>query len=152
MLMVRGYTLILAILNKTINANYDINQRYLYCLRAMIGVYTHTFIPNGTYKIYDISTNDAIQLLMTENNWTAHDFAPKYDFSEDVKQFIRKNNLDVVELKHVSEQLKPLNKGEKAVLVKYQTIYTDIHYACNYNDEGVKLLTLPSFSIIERVE
>ena len=44
----------------------------------MLGLYAHINIPTGTYKIYDLSTNDAIQLLMTENKWTLSDFTVEY--------------------------------------------------------------------------
>jgi len=123
----------------------------------MIGFYSHSHfsaLSNGTYKIYDISTNDAIELLMHENGWSLSDFAADdYEHHPEIKMYIEKHKLEVVTLKKTPEHIfRNLNKGEKAVLVKYTTIYTDIPYICRYNDIGVRTFTMPTFSVIERIE
>lgn len=123
----------------------------------MIGFYSHSHfsaLSNGTYKIYDISTNDAIELLMRENGWSLSDFAADdYEHNSEIKMYIEKHKLDVITLKKTPNHIfRNLNKREKAILVKYTTIYTDIPYICTYNDFGVRTFTMPTFSVIERIE
>jgi hypothetical protein len=115
----------------------------------MLGLYAHINIPNGTYKIYDVSTNDAIQLLMTENKWTLSDFTVEYKHTDDVEMYIQKNELNVVTLKRTPEQMRHLNPGEKAVLVKHTTVYTNIPHGFR---DSVRIFTMPTFSVIERIE
>jgi hypothetical protein len=111
-------------------------------------------LTNGTYKIYDISTNDAINLLIRENGWDLSDFTLEdYEHNTEIKMYIEKHKLNVITLKRTPAAIvRNLNKGEKAVLVKYTTIYTDIPYICRYNDIGVRTFTMPTFSVIERIE
>jgi hypothetical protein len=122
----------------------------------MIGLYLRSQISltNGTYKIYDISTNDAINLLIRENGWDLSDFTLEdYEHNTEIKMYIEKHKLNVITLKRTPAAIvRNLNKGEKAVLVKYTTIYTDIPYICRYNDIGVRTFTMPTFSVIERIE
>ena len=109
---------------------------------------------NGTYKIYDISTNDAIELLMRENGWSLSDLVvDNHEHHPEINMYIEKHKLSVVTLKRTPDHMiRSLNNGEKAVLVKYTTIYTDIPYICRYNDIGVRTFTTPMFSVIERIE
>jgi hypothetical protein len=122
----------------------------------MIGLYLHSHLSlaNGTYKIYDISTNDAIELLMRENGWSLSDLVvDNHEHHPEINMYIEKHKLSVVTLKRTPDHMiRSLNNGEKAVLVKYTTIYTDIPYICRYNDIGVRTFTTPMFSVIERIE
>lgn len=119
----------------------------------MIGLYLHSHLSltNGIYKIYDISTNDAFELLRRENGWSRSELTVEnYEHNTEIKMFIEKHKLDVVTLKKTPEyMIGSLNNGEKAVLVKYTTIYTDIPCIC---DPGVKTIAMPAFSVIERIE
>ena len=121
----------------------------------MIGFYTdlQLSLSNGTYKFYDISANDAVQLLVNENGLALSDIVCECK-DKDIKMYIQKHQLNYMRIIKTPMPWADnnLNKGEKAILVKHKTIYTDIPEHTNHNDVGVKLLTLPCFSIIERIE
>jgi hypothetical protein len=87
-------------------------------------------LSNGTYKIYDVSTNVAIDLLIRENGWDLSDFAlENYYHDPEIKMYIEKHKLNVITVNPPPDAIvRNLNKGEKAVLLKYTKIYTDIPY------------------------